>query len=632
MNYRYLFLAFCCLPVSLLAQAATDSFLVMPYLQWGTQTSMTVLWETTNPATTTVEYGEALERASEPNLSQRKDVADTRLLHEVSLTGLKPATKYVYRVRSTFADGGEVVSEVSTFRTNVRDEDACVFAFIGDSQYNSRTPWAWETISNLIWEERPHFIIHAGDLVDQGTKKTDWTEHFFPGGQVFMSRYPMYTVLGNHEQDAQLYYDYMVNPEPEYYYTFRYGPVQFFMIDTNRDVSEGSEQYNWLEWELAQSTAPWKMVVHHHPPYSSESDDHGDTFIGASTYQTHARDLTPLYDTYGVDFCLFGHTHVYERTWPLLENRISLEDGVIYINSGGAGGGLETFDPTRSWFTQELQTGHHYTTFAVFGNTLQFKAIDHEGRMFDSFQLTKEGTNETTGQLTIPPPPRIRIGEPVFSEETTIELEALWKDHTIRYTLDGSEPNQQSPQYQGPITVHTSGVIRARSYTPKGKTGRIADRDLVQMDPLSAVEVSPGGQGVSYNYFEGNWKKLPDFQALQPVASGFLSNITHEIPGRRDDHYGVVFTGYVQISGTGPHTFYVRSDDGSKLWVDDQLLIDNDGSHSPQTKSGTLILEEGYHRIRIAYFEDYGGEFLQAGMVDPVMGRVPFGPSRLFRD
>jgi len=632
MIYRFLFLAFCCLPVSLLAQATADSFLVKPYLQWGTQTSMTVLWETTNPATATVEYGEALDRASEPNLSQRKKVEDNRHLHEVSLTDLKPATKYVYRVRSTFPNGSEVVSDVSTFRTNVRDDDACVFAFIGDSQYNGRTPWAWETISELIWEERPHFIIHAGDLVDQGTKKTDWTEHFFPGGQVFMSRYPMYTVLGNHEQDAQLYYDYMVNPEPEYYYTFRYGPVQFFMIDTNRDVAEGSEQYNWLEWELAQSTAPWKMVVHHHPPYSSESDDHGDTFIGASTYQTHARDLTPLYDTYGVDFCLFGHTHVYERTWPLLENRISLEDGVIYINSGGAGGGLETFDPTRSWFTQEVQTGHHYTTFAVFGNTLQFKAIDHEGHMFDSFQLSKEQSDESTGQLTIPPPPRIRIEEPVFSKETTIELEALWEDHTIRYTLDGSEPNQQSTLYEGPITVHTTSTLRARSYTPAGKTGRIADRDLVQMDPLPAVKSAPTQSGLAYHYFEGSWKKLPEFRSLEPVASGHISTVTHEVPNRSEDQYGVVFEGYVRVTSTGPHTFYVRSDDGSKLWIDDQLLIDNDGSHSPQTKQGTLILEEGYHRIRIAYFEDYGGEFLQAGMVDPAMGRIPFSPSRLFRN
>lgn len=632
MKYSSLFLACCWLPLSLLAQADSDSFLIKPYLQWGTQTSMTVLWETTYPATTSVEYGEAMDSASEPNLNQRTNLNDTRLLHEVPLTGLKPATKYVYRVRNTFANGREVVSEVSTFRTNVRDDDACVFAFIGDSQYNGRTPWAWETISNLIWKERPHFIIHAGDLVDQGTKKSDWTEHFFPGGQIFMSRYPMYTVLGNHEQDAQLYYDYMVNPEPEYYYTFRYGSVQFFMIDTNRDVSEGSEQYNWLEWELAQSTAPWKMVVHHHPPYSSESDDHGDTFIGASTYQTHARDLTPLYDTYGVDFCLFGHTHVYERTWPLLENRISLENGVIYINSGGAGGGLETFDPTRSWFTQELQTGHHYTTFAVFGNTLQFKAIDHEGRIFDSFQMTKNDTDEITGRLTSPPPPAIHIADPVFSRETSVVMKPLWNDHTIRYTLDGSEPNQQSPVYEAPIIVNTSVTLRARSYTPEGKTGRIADRALVQMNPLPAVKVSPAKKGLAYTYFEGSWKKLPDFQKLKPVASGQMNTFTHDIPNRSEDHYGVVFEGFVHIAETGPQTFYVRSDDGSRLWIDDQKVIDNDGSHSPRTKTGTIILEEGYHRIQIAYFEDYGGEFLQVGMVDPMLGRIPFSPAKLFQN
>lgn len=614
----------------LFAQNTVDSFLVKPYLQWGTQTSMTVLWETTAPATTTVEYGQAEVKASEPNLSLTRTLEGSRSLHEVMLPELQPATKYLYRVRSTFADGEEMVSPVYTFRTNVRNEDACIFAFIGDSQYNSRTPWAWGKIARRIWEERPHFIIHAGDLVDQGTKKSDWVDQFFPNGHVAMSRYPMYTVLGNHEQDAQLYYDYMVQPEPEYYYTFRYGPVQFFMIDTNRDVSEGSEQFNWLEWELARSDAPWKIVVHHHPPYSSESDDHGDTFIGASSYQTHARDLTPLYDAYGVDFCLFGHTHVYERTWPLLKNRISMENGVIYINSGGAGGGLEDFDPTRSWFTRESHTGHHYTTFAVFDQTLSFKAIDHEGRVFDSFQLNKKDRSNAQGSMQQPPPPRIEIEQLVFAEETTVRMKALSPDHAIHYTLDGTEPSLQSPQYTGPLTIAETAVLRARTYTPEGKTGRIVERSFEKMAPLPAVEVNNPKAGLSYRYYEGAWKKLPDFKTLTPKAEGVLPTVSEAVPERSEDHYGLVLEGYLDIPESGHYTFYVHSDDGSRLWIDGQAVIDNDGSHSPITKERALILEKGFHRIRIDYFEDYGGELLRAGFKTKELGLAPFNPGRLF--
>ncbi|MEL6594087.1 MAG: metallophosphoesterase family protein, partial [Bacteroidota bacterium] len=334
-----LVILFFLLPWTVFGQRAeTGTFLVKPYLQYGTQTSMYVLWETSSEASTKVEYGEARLNATDLSLTESVAVPGNRFLHEVQLENLKVQTQYFWRVRSTFADGQELVSPVYTFRTAVKDSSAYMFALLGDTQYNSRTPWAWGKIAELVWQDRPSFVVHAGDLVDIGTKKTDWTQHFFPNGHAVMSRFPMYTVLGNHEQDAQLYYDYMVNPEPEYYYTFHYGNAQFFMIDTNKEVGEGSEQYDWLEWELAKSNAIWKFVVHHHPPYSSEENDHGDTYKGESSYGTHARNLVPLYETYGVDFCLFGHTHVYERTWPIFKDLVNQQEGVIYINSGGAGG------------------------------------------------------------------------------------------------------------------------------------------------------------------------------------------------------------------------------------------------------------------------------------------------------
>ena len=329
--------------------SAQDSILVKPYLQFSTQNSIHVLWETTAPATTLVEYEEIIKDKASRAFSKQVKLEGTRILHELKLEGLKVSTIYKYRVRSIFQDGNEVISATYTLKTSAKVEEAIYFALIGDTQYQPVTPWAWTKIAQRIAELHPQFIIHAGDLVDRGPEKSDWVDHFFAPGHPIMSRYPMYTVLGNHEQNAQLYYDYMVNPEPEYYYTFQYGPVQFFMLDTNRDVSEGSEQYNWLEWTLAQSDAPWKIVVHHHPPYSSQKDN------AISTYKTFPRKLSPLYETYGVDFCLFGHTHLYERTYPLYKDRISMENGVIYINSGGAGGGLSELSPHRSWFSENAK-------------------------------------------------------------------------------------------------------------------------------------------------------------------------------------------------------------------------------------------------------------------------------------
>ncbi len=106
----------------------------------------------------------------------------------------------------------------------------------------------------------------------------------------------------------------------------------------------GSEQYDWLEWELAHSTATWKIVTHHYPPFSSDENDFGDT--RKSLAREGNRYLEPargLYEKYGVDIVFYGHIHVYERTWPIYKGKATTKGGVIYLNVGGSGGDLETF-------------------------------------------------------------------------------------------------------------------------------------------------------------------------------------------------------------------------------------------------------------------------------------------------
>lgn len=610
------------------ASAQQDYFLVKPYLQSATKSSIHVLWETTGPATTKVLYGEAQLKADEPNLSKEVLVPGERKLHEVKLPNLKPATKYLYQTVSTTADGTEIKSDVYTFKTNVNDEDAYFFALVGDSQHSRSSPGAWGRIAERVWQDRPNFIVHAGDLVDVGTRKEDWTKYFFPQGHVAMSRFPIYTVLGNHEQDAQYYYDYVVNPAPEYYYTFRYGNAQFFMIDTNRDVSEGSEQYDWLEWELSKSDALWKFVIHHHPPYSSEENDHGDTYKGASTYRTHARNLVPLYETYGVDFCLFGHTHVYERTWPLMKNKVNRKNGVVYINSGGAGGGLEDFDPVRSWFTKELQTGHHYCTFAIFENEMTFKAIDEEGRVFDMFELLKD-ENDGDMSMTLPPAPHFDIDYQVFEKSTTAKMTAVSPDMEIRYTLDGSEPTRTSPLYRDQVKVDRTSELKARCYTPDGRAGRVVSRKFLKMKPQPALKGAGKKRGLQYKYYEGDWDRLPDFSQLPVVQSGVIPTIDVDQIAHQDNQFGVVLEGYIEVPETGTYTLYTYSDDGSRLYLNDQLLVDSDGRHSAKYIHGTTILEKGKHKIRIEYFEGWGNNFIYAGFVKGDDDRVPFTPFEL---
>jgi len=622
---------FCWLTVvSVSAQKVNEeAFLVAPYLQFSTKTSIYVLWETRELTTTRVNFGEARAQVTRAVLDRSATLPGNRQMHEVLLDGLNPETNYFWQAMSVSATGDTIRSSVYTFKTAVKDSSAYMFALIGDTQKNNRTPWAWEKIADLVWEDRPNFAVLAGDLVDQGLDKNDWLENFFPKGRPLLSSVPVYPVLGNHEQDASYYYQYVVAPSPEYYYTFTYGNAQFFMIDTNRDVSEGSEQYDWLEWELAKSTAMWKIAVHHHPPYSSDSDDHGDTYQSVSTLGTDARNLVPLYERYGLDFCLFGHTHLYERSWPIKDDKINMKKGVVYINSGGAGGGLEAFAPTRSWFTAELQSVHHYCTFAIFEDNVMFKSIDHEGRMLDAFQMQKDKDRLASAAVIQPPAPHVMAAATLFEKETVVTLEAPFEDIAIHYTIDGSEPTRTSPRYSKPFTLSNTAEVRARSYTADGRASRVKSMSFRKMTPLPAVKIKKTEPGLTMQYFEGSWKKIPDFSKLTPVKKAIVKQASLTDTGHRADEFALVLEGYVDVATTGVQTFYLNSDDGSKLFIDNQLVVDHDGDHSAIKKTGQIILSSGKHRVRIEYLEVRGSQFLQAGMIDTKGVAVPFTPFQL---
>lgn len=360
-------------------------FVVKPYLQFGTTDSMTVLCETDKPSRMAVEYGEI-----QP-LTLRADTSDSKTISEIKLNGLKKYTRYFYRVTCEDADGNLARSDVYSFQTAPGPELPWAFGILGDTQ---RNPDVTRRCAEGIFALRPNFMLHLGDVVDDGFAKQQWVFDFFEPCSKLFSQVPAFPVLGNHEKNAHWYYDYFSLPAPEYFYTFTYGNAQFFMIDSNKDCGPDSEQYRWLEKALAASKATWKFAAHHHPCFSSDEDDYGDHLKGkpGRNYtwgDSNVRRLVPLYEKYGVDIAFAGHIHSYERTWPILQMTINQAKGVRYIISGGGGGGLESAAPQRAWFTLHVARGHHYCFASVHDRTIQFKAYDLEGRLFDTFELTK---------------------------------------------------------------------------------------------------------------------------------------------------------------------------------------------------------------------------------------------------
>jgi predicted phosphodiesterase len=365
--------------------SSKDEFVVPPYLQFGTQTSMTVMWRTARPGTTTVYFGDSVEMKAEKAIDGLKEI------HEVKLDGLEPETQYFYSVATQFEDGSRAESDVFTFSTAVHPHTPFAFAVMGDTQGN---PEVSGKLSEMAWAQRPNFVVHAGDLVDKGSDPKHWTEHFFPGMKPLIERVPFYPVIGNHEENSRNYYDYVSLPDPEYFYKFSYGNAEFFMIDSNKNLDPESEQYKWLKQALSESNATWKIAMHHHPPFSSDGDDYGNLWKTRKSTRgdLRARQLAELYDEFKVDVVWNGHIHSYERTWPIRRGKAVETDGTIYMITGGAGGGLETAGPFRPFFTNNVKHGHHYCMVFVNGGTFELRSFDLEGRLFDTVTLSKTVT------------------------------------------------------------------------------------------------------------------------------------------------------------------------------------------------------------------------------------------------
>ena len=365
-----------------------------PYLHMVTPNSINLTWETSNePKKVVLRYGEELPFAQKKEIEIAYEPTDENnaYIQTYTLDGLKPATPYFYQLDITDHEGKEINSGVLTFATAPNGIEPFTFGVIGDTEARPHVNFQ---VAQLLWDERPNFVINLGDLTDGGKKnhKFEWTHEYFAGITPLASRIPIFPVAGNGESDLYWYNRYHKLPAPEAFYTFTFGDAQFFMLNSNDKAAfaPGGEQYTWLEDQLKQSTATWKFVCHHHAPYSSDENDYGDSWKEKSSLgDLKVRAIVPLYEKYGVDIVFFGHLHTYQRTLPIFENHIDEKNGVVYLQGGGAGGNLEDFAPNRSWFSGKTYRGHHYFTISVLNQTLQMKMYDSDGNMKDFMTIEK---------------------------------------------------------------------------------------------------------------------------------------------------------------------------------------------------------------------------------------------------
>lgn len=241
------------------------------------------------------------------------------------------------------------------------------------------------------------------------------------------------------------------------------------------------------------------------------------------------------------------------------------------------------------------------------------------------YYLTKNGFN---GFIAIP---KIQNDQTVFTDKFEI---ALFKDSLdevlIKYTLDGSDPLVDGKKYQKPVEIYSNTIFKAVSITNYGNS-EVALYTFEKQNFKSASQFITTNLGLNYTYYEGKFTKLEQLDTAKSIATRIISQI--KIPSYvPKDFWAAVFDGYLAIPDDGIYTFYLTADDGVSLYIDNELIIENDGIHIAVDKQHTLALKKGLHKIKCKYFENNGNESLTFSWKSDRFAKQTVLPSYFFRE
>jgi 3',5'-cyclic AMP phosphodiesterase CpdA len=313
--------------------------------------------------------------------------------------------------------------------------------------------------------EAADIVLHTGDLAYPLASDQTLEEHYIRPYMGLMSRAPFYPCPGNHDTaggyDAYLRWHSLPPStgaaalDRGRYYRIGAQGVDFFVLDSNESLWEGQRMISWLERELSTSQAFWRIVVFHHPPYTTGKH------ANDATCRLAAEQLAPRLEAARIPLVLNGHEHCYQHF------RSTATD---YVVTGGGGAGL--YAPGAHPKLIRSGFAHHYVRARISGWRLDLEAIGSDGTILDEFRLA--------------PPPRINsvVDSAGFSPRLAPGgLATIFGPHLaaraseVRITLD-DQPlpliGQTGSQVNFCLPQRGAGKARLAIETPNGK----AETDL----------------------------------------------------------------------------------------------------------------------------------------------------------
>jgi hexosaminidase len=199
------------------------------------------------------------------------------------------------------------------------------------------------------------------------------------------------------------------------------------------------------------------------------------------------------------------------------------------------------------------------------------------------------------------------IDTTMIGERFTFELNKPLPGSTIYYTVNGLTPGDLDFKYTKPISffvpANEKREIKTIVITETGRRSLVTTTTFHNRRPLAASNISSPEPGLKYKLYKGAFNTVEQFKSSQPIKEGVSKNLDLKPFKDKHDVFGLSCEGYIQLDAAGVYTFSALADDGMKLYIDDELVVNNDFRHAAIEKHGSVPLEKGFHKIKIEYFD-----------------------------
>ena len=225
----------------------------------------------------------------------------------------------------------------------------------------------------------------------------------------------------------------------------------------------------------------------------------------------------------------------------------------------------------------------------------------------------------------------------LIASKYVLDLKPTIKNGQIFYTIDGYNPDETAALYTKPVTINIPKgeyrIIKIVQINSGGRRSSINKIVVRNPDLKSALAIKPTKKGLKFDYFTATlFQQTQDLELAKPINSGiFEGAISSDKWKTKTERYiGLKFDGYIYIPETSNYTLSTLSDDGSKLFIDNELVVNNDGIHWLNEAYGAVKLEKGFHKINISYFDQIGGTTLNCFIQQEGKEKQEISASKLY--